>query len=62
MVYHIRAEHKDGSYEDFSIGGSNLLEARRNAELRMIDKNPDLPWEFDWRGQVVFVNREGYPR
>lgn len=58
MQFAIRAEHRDGTCEDFEIGATEIKQARERAEesLRTRYSLPDKT-VFDWHGAVVFVGR-----
>ncbi len=61
MRYHIRAEFQENRCEDFTVAAEDLLNAKTYAEGQLCRKHSLDPFstEFDWRGQVVFVN-QGY--
>lgn len=57
--YNIRAEFRDNDFWDFQVPSEDLKDAQKIAERKICEQkglNPTLS-KFDWRGQVVFVNR-----
>lgn len=54
MLYQIRAEFPN-DIRDFAVSSATLAEARTLAEKRL-SVGSGGPMQFDWRGQVVFVN------
>lgn len=60
--FHIRAELPENRFVDFSVSAETLNEARLKAQTEIEFGNGKfdvgiIP-SFEWRGQVVFVNRE----
>jgi hypothetical protein len=53
--YDIRIEYGKDAHEDVVIPATNLAQARIAAEIR-VEAMTGEQHQYDWRGQVVFVD------